>query len=109
MNGYVPSLVSKLYAEKDVHNPSCDVSSSAVKIINAPMPSALYLELQAMASIVHKDVNCLAGELLTVAVEEAMSSLTEDDLHHLHDVKTAEQKSVANSRMERQVYDAGAT
>lgn len=123
MESHIPPHIDKLYAEKHIRHShssprsepgsepiySCDMTSSSVQLVNAPIPTDLFLELKAMASDINLDANCLAGELLSIAIQEALDSLAEEDRHHLKSIKVASQQAAANKRMEDQVYDAGAT
>lgn len=109
MESHIPPHIDKLYAEKQSNNFSCDVVSSSVQVINAPIPAKLYRELQAMSAAVNMDATCLAGELLTIAIEEAISSLPDEELNQLESLKLASQHEANSRRMEAQIYDAGAT
>ena len=109
MESHIPPHIDKLYAEKQTSNFSCDMISSSVQLVNAPVPSKLFKELQAMASEVNKDVGCLAGELLSIAIQEALDSLPEDHLHQLESIMLTSQQASVNKTMNDAVYDPGAT
>ena len=54
---------------------SCDLHSSSIRIIKAPIPVALKRELDALASVLGEDASCLAGELLADAIQDALARL----------------------------------
>ena len=109
MESHIPPHIDKLYAEKQAGNFSCDMTSSSVQLINAPIPSKLFKELQAMASEVNKDASCLAGELLGIAIQEALDSLPENNLRQLESIMLASQQASVNKTMNDAIYDPGAT
>jgi len=109
MESHIPPHIDKLYAKKQTGNFSGDMISSSIQLVNAPIPTTLFKELQAIASEVNKDVSCLAGELLSIAIQEALDSVPENHLRQLESIIFASQQAYANNRMNDDVYDPGAT
>lgn len=102
---YIENLCSQKVADK-VH---CDITSSKVHIVNAPIPAKLYQELEIISSEYKRDLNCLAGDFLTLALEEVIEHIPREEKIHLDEVKTARELKRTETLSEQCVFDAGGT
>jgi len=109
MESQISRYVGGLYADRHGHEYNCDLISSTVHQINAPISVALYADLHAMSRSFRRDINCLAGDLLSMAVKEAMESLPENERHMLEKIQIALEKKEIKQHLDEQQYDAGAT
>ena len=109
MKTQITELVEKLRASGEDAGPHCDLSSSSVKSVKAPIPTELYDQLKTMGLIYQQDLNCIAGELLEVALKEALECLTDEELDQIETVRKAVAQEEAQRHMEEQRYDAGCT
>lgn len=109
MNTEIGKLMDQLCNQSSEHNPSCDLSSSSVQQVGAPIATDMYNDLQTLATIYNKDADCIAGELLTIALREAFTTLSQEQLDHLRDVRQQNERQNADKHMEEQRYDAGCT
>ena len=108
MESEISRYVGGLYADRKAHEYSCDLISSTVHQINAPIPVELYSDLQAMSRSFRRDINCLAGDLLSMAVKEAVDSLPKNEQHMLKKIQVALEKKEIKQHLDEQQYDAGA-
>ncbi len=109
MKTKMSQLIEKFSAERHSNNPHCDISSSQVQTINTPIPTLLFHELEAMASEYNRDVNCMAGEFLTLALHEALQNLPKKEQEHLDEVMHTHEFAEAKLQKEHCSYDAGGT
>jgi hypothetical protein len=109
MKNRIEQLMEKLDAGKSSGNRTCDLNSSQVHIVNVPVPTKLFLDLQAMATEFNRDADCLAADFLELALEEAEASMSEDQKHHLDDVVHNQEREQAEKLQQRCGYDAGGT
>lgn len=109
MNTEIGKLMDQLCDQSTPHNPSCDLSSSSVQQVEAPIATDMYNDLQTLATIYNKDANCIGGELLTIALREAFSCLSKEQLDQLQDVRQQNERQNADKHMEEQRFDAGCT
>lgn len=82
MGEVLRDLLVRLEAGRGNDYSSCDVSSSSVHPVSAPVQRDLYLELQSLAMVFNRDVQCLAGDLLNAAIQDLLIGL-DDDLDEL--------------------------
>jgi len=59
---------------------SCDMVSSSIHQISVPVPVELFRQLKAMSAQYKRDANCVAGEILTLGLQQALASLPSDEL-----------------------------
>lgn len=109
MKTQITELVEKLRASGEDSGPHCDLSSSSVKSVKAPIPTDLYNQLKTISLVYQQDLNCIAGKMLEVALKEALACFTEEELEQLETVRKAVEQEEAERRMEEQRYDAGCT
>ena len=109
MNSRVIYLVDRLSSNAQLFDKSCDLHSSAIKLVNAPVPTQLLQELEAMSDVYRRDANCLAGDLLTAALEDALDHLSLGEKNHLDGVVRAHNYNNAKRAMKSCEFDAGAS
>lgn len=110
MENQIRQLVNKLCAGKQTDAAmSCDSTSSAVHLVQAPIPEELYKQLQTMAAVYKKDANCIGGELLTIALKEALNQLPAEEHKLLDSVRVNSEQQYISRHMENLRYDAGAS
>ncbi len=110
MENQINNLVNKLYAGKQADVAiSCDTTSSAVHLVQAPISEDLYQQLQTMSVVYKKDANCLGGELLIIALQELLDALPAEEHELLHSVRAHAEQQYISRHMEELRYDAGAT
>ncbi len=109
MNTQINELVEKLRSSGEDAGPHCDLSSSSVKSVKTPIPTELYDQLKTMSLVYNKELSCIAGELLEVALQEALECFTKEEREQLETVRKAVAQDEALQHMEDQRYDAGCT
>ena len=109
MNSEIQQLMSLLCSHDSLLHPACDLHSSSVKTLNAPVATDLFNDLQTLAEIYNRDANCIAGDLLTIAMKEAFSHLSQEQLNHLHSIRQTNERAEAVKHMEEQRFDHGCT
>ena len=105
----ITDLISTLRDKHKIHENTCDATSSLVHIIDAPVPVEQYRDLLIMSSEFNRDLSCLAGDLLAIAIREAFSSLSEEERSRLKEQEVALEKRKEVQEMEDCKYDAGGT
>ena len=83
--------------------------SSAVHQISAPIPAELYKQLKAMAADYNYDANCVAGDLLSIALTQALACLSDEDAQHVVKVRNTYQQGEMQCHQEVTRFDAGGT
>lgn len=109
MSSLISEYMEQLCHEKDANTQSCDNRSSSVQVLNAPVPTELFDELQTLATVYNGDAHCIAGNLLSIALTEAFKSLPDDERAHLLNVRQAAEREAARKHMEDAKYDPGCT
>lgn len=109
MNAEIGKLMDQLCNPDSEFSVSCDLTSSSVRQVGAPIDTALYHDLKTLAAFYRKDENCIAGELLTIALKEAFSMLSEEQREHLKVEQISFERQSAERHMEQQRYDPGCT
>ncbi len=109
MESKITQFVKQLLAEKQAETPHCDISSSQIHLINTPISTELFHELESISSEYHRDINCLAGDLLALALKEAIEHIPRKEKAHLDKVRHAHEVEEAEQLKEQSVYDAGGT
>jgi len=107
MKTKIPQLIEKLCDEKHAGSAHCDVASSQVRLVNIPIPIHLFHELETIASEYNRDLNCLAGDFLTLALEEAIEHIPMQEKAHLHNVMHSHEHVEAELQKQHCNYDAG--
>ncbi len=87
MKSKITQLIEKLCADKHTGSTHCDVTSSSIKTVNTPIPTELFHELEAISSEYNRDIHCLAGDLLALALEEAIENIPREEKFHLEEVR----------------------
>lgn len=109
MNTHIVEVVEKLRSSGESSGMHCDLSSSSVKNVKTPIPTELYDQLKTMELVYNKDMNCIAAELLEVALGEALQCFSEEELEQLETVRKAVEKEAVLRHLKEQRYDAGCT
>ncbi len=109
MNSRVVHLMDRLSSGAYHFDKSCDLHSSAIKLVNTPIPSQLFQELAAMSDVYRRDTDCLAGDLLTAAVEDALDHLSLGEKNHLDGMIRAQEFKDAERVKKNCEFDAGAS
>lgn len=109
MKSRITELIEKLCAEKQAESPHCDIISSRVHMVNTPIPVELFHELESISLEYNRDLNCLAADFLTLALEEAIEHIPREEKRHL-DVVRLDRELVETERLKQQCeFNAGGT
>jgi hypothetical protein len=108
MSDNIAGLISDLCDESQTHEKSCDVTSSSIRVVHVPVPADLHRDLQIISAEFKRDLNCLAGDLLTIAIREAFASLPKEEQSRLKGLEVTTAKQDSMQQMEACKYDAGA-
>ncbi len=109
MKSRIIQLIEKLCKEKHSDSPHCDISSSRIQLINTPIPVELYRELESISSEYSRDLNCLAGDFLTLALEEAIEHIPRKEKQHLDEVRHEHELEEAEQHKKQCEFNAGGT
>jgi len=109
MSSQITTLMTKLRAGNQSPELNRDSESSVVHLVHIPVPTDLFHELKTMSAVYGVDSNSLAGELLTIALREALSSLPKDEQGRLKGVREAYEQEEHLRQNEELRYDAGGT
>ncbi len=104
--------IRKLIASLDkgtANEYSCDLRSSSVRTVSGPIPVALARDLDALASLYHRDAACLAGDLLAAAVEDVISALPATVQAQIRQTKATHASDEIESHREALSWDTGGT
>ncbi len=107
MKTKITQLIEKLCDEKHAASAHCDVASSQVRLVNIPIPIHLFHELETISSEYNRDLNCLAGDFLTLALEEAIEHIPMQEKEYLHSVMHSHEHAQVESQKAHCNYDAG--
>jgi len=107
MKTKITQLIEKLCDEKHADSPHCDVVSSQVRLVDVPVPIHLFHELETIASEYNRDLNCLASDFLTLALEEAIEHIPKQEKVHLDGIMHSHKQNEAALQKEHCNYDAG--
>ncbi len=107
MKNKITLLIEKLCAEKHADTAHCDISSSQIHMVNTPLPVHLFHELETIATEYNRDVYCLAGDFLTLALEEAMEHIPKREKEHLDDVLHEHEAEEVAWQKDHCNFDAG--
>ncbi|MEH6578684.1 MAG: hypothetical protein V7731_16600 [Amphritea sp.] len=109
MNSDITRLMDDLCDTSKPHEASCDIHSSSVQTVATPVPTDLYNDLETLATVYKRDASCIAGDLLTIALKEAFSGLSETEFKQLRETRKQAEQQDALRHMEEQRFDAGCT
>lgn len=109
MKSRIIQLIEKLCSEKHADCPSCDITSSRVRMVNTPIPVELFHELEAISSEYNRELNCLAGDFLTLALKEAIEHIPREEKNHLGDVRHIHELKEEELHKKQCEFDAGGT
>lgn len=109
MKSRITQLIDKICAEKNDDVIHCDVHSSRFHKVTTQIPVNLYRQLETIASEYHQDLERLAGDFLTLALEEAIEHLPKEEKTHLDMARRQHEREVFDQIKERCAFDAGGT
>ena len=109
METRITQLIEKLCAEKHADAQHCEMNSPNVHVVHTPIPVELYRQLETISSEYDRDVNCLAGDLLTLALEEAIEHIPSEENIRLGAIRHMQDVQAAESQRRRFEFDAGGT
>jgi len=109
MKSKIAQHIEKLCSERHAGNAHCDLTSSRVQTIKTPIPTALFHELETLASEYNRDLQCLAGDFLTLALEEAIAHIPEKEKEHLYLVRQQHNHDEAEHHKTLCQFSAGGT
>ncbi|OMH39114.1 hypothetical protein [Motiliproteus sp. MSK22-1] len=109
MSNQISQYISELLASDGTGDYSCDMVSSSVHQVHAPIPTELFHELKALSAVYKRDSNCVAGDLLTIALKEALSSLPDKVRNNIRKAREEYEQDEVAHLMEAAEYDAGGT
>ena len=107
MNNEIAQYANKLVSGKPGDAANCDMKSSCVHLVQAPISTELFDDLKAMAAMYGNDARCMAGELLGLAIKEVFASLPEGKFEEIKASRQAYDKKRAQEHMEEQLFNAG--
>ncbi|MEH6616995.1 MAG: hypothetical protein V7699_04085 [Porticoccus sp.] len=109
MKTKIAQLIEKLCAEKHSEIIHCDVSSSRVQMLNIPISIELFRMLKAISLEYNHDANCLAGDILTIALEEAIEHIPREEKTRLDEaIHEHEREDTIRTKKFRE-FDPGGT
>lgn len=109
MNNEISQLMAKICANESDYPSSCDLTSSSVQQFKAAVATDLYDDLHTLAAMHGKDADCIAADLLTIALREAFASMTPEQIDMLKQTRQENELQSAQQHMEEQRFDAGCT
>ncbi len=107
MNSEIAQYANKLVSGKPGEVASCDMKSSCVHLVQAPISTELFDDLKAMAAMYGNDARCMAGDLLGLAIKEVFASLPEGKFEEIEASRQAYDKKRAQEHMDEQLFNAG--
>ena len=109
MKSKIAEHIEELYTHKHSNSAHCDLSSSRVCMVKTPIPTELFRELETLASEYNRDLQCLAGDFLTLALEEAIAHIPKSEKEHLYLVRQQHEQHEAEHHKELCQFSAGGT
>ncbi len=107
MSNEIAQYAEKLVTGKPGEAASCDMKSSCVHLVQAPISRELFDDLKAMAAMYGDDARCIAGDLLSMAIKEVFASLPEGKFEEIEASRQAYDKKAAQQHMQEQFFNAG--
>ncbi len=107
MKTKITQLIEKLCEEKHAESVHCDIASSQVRLVEVPIPVHLFHELETISAEYNRDLNCLAGDFLKLALEEAIIHIPNQEKVHLDEVMNSREHEKVKSQKNHCNYDAG--
>lgn len=107
MNSEIAQYANKLVSGKPGEAANCDMKSSCVHLVQAPISTELFDDLKAMAAMYGNDARCMAGDLLGLAIKEVFASLPEGKFEEIEASRQAYDKKRAQQHMDEQLFNAG--
>lgn len=109
MKNKITQYIETLYTEKHAKSAHCDLTSSNIKMVNVPIPTDLFNELEVISSEYGRDINCMAGDLLTFALEEAIEHIPMEEKKYLEDVKRNHEREIVDIHKRQAEFNVGGT
>jgi len=109
MTHNITELMDTLRSENESvhieHNPT----SSLMHTVHVTIPTNLFNELKTMSAVYGVESNDLAGELLTIALRDAISAIPEGEHERLREIRESYEKEQIQQSMMKAQYSAGGT
>jgi len=109
MTNHITELMDTLRSKNEYaeikHNPA----SSLMHTVHVTIPTNLFNEMKTMSAVYGVESNDLAGELLTIALKDAINALPEDEHERLREIRESYEKQQIQQSMARAQYNAGGT
>ena len=86
---------------------NCDMTSSCVHLVQAPISNELFNDLKAVAAMHGRDARCIAGDLLSLAVKDMFASMPEGKFEEIEATRKEYDKKAAQKHMDEQFFNAG--
>lgn len=109
MESRITQFIEQLCAEKQAESPHCDITSSRIHMVNTPIPVELFYELESISLEYNRDLNCLAADFLTMALEEAIEHIPRKEKKHLDGVRLGHQREEVEQLKKQSEFNAGGT
>jgi len=109
MKTRITELIEKLCEEKHAESLHCDMTSSKVQLVKVPIPTELFHKLESISAEYSRDLNCLAADFLTLALEEAIEHIPREEKEHLDRVAHQHELEETELHNKQCEFDAGGT
>ena len=86
---------------------NCDMNSSCVHLVQAPIARELFDDLKAVAAMHGRDTRCIAGDLLSLAIKDMFASMPTGKFEEIKATRKEYDKKAAQKHMEEQLFNAG--
>ncbi len=107
MSNEIAQYAVKLVADTSDKTASCDMKSSCVHLVQAPISTELFDDLKAMAAMHGRDARCIAGDILSLAIKEVFASLPAGKFEEIEASRKAYDRKRAQEHMDEAFYSAG--
>ena len=105
MNNQIEQYAKQLSQGSD--SSSCDMRSSCVHLVQAPIPRELFDNLKSMADKYGKDARCIAGDVLSLAIQDVFDALPAGEFEKIVAARKRYDTAAAKKHMEEQFFNAG--
>ncbi len=109
MTNNITQLMNTLRSEATRSEVKHGSTSSLMHPVQVTIPTNLFKELKVMSSEYGIEYHDLAGELLTIALRDAVNVIPEDEHDRLREIRESFEKDQARQLMTKAQYNAGGT